>query len=56
MLEDQFAERAATEPELLAYHFTEAGLIDRAIEGLANVEAIGHLNKTIGVLLLLCQT
>ena len=32
VLRDQFATTAATEPELLAYHFTQAGLNEAAIE------------------------
>jgi hypothetical protein len=32
VLRDQFAARAATEPELLAHHFTQAGLTEMAIE------------------------
>jgi predicted ATPase len=32
VLREQFAERATTEPELLAYHFTQAGLVEAAIE------------------------
>ena len=32
VLRDQFAATAATEPELLAHHFTEAGLTEAAIE------------------------
>jgi predicted ATPase len=32
ILQDQFAARAAVEPELLAHHFTQAGLIEDAIE------------------------
>ena len=32
ILRDQFASRATTEPELLAHHFTRAGLTEAAIE------------------------
>jgi hypothetical protein len=32
VLRDQFAATAAAEPELLAHHFTRAGLIEAAIE------------------------
>ena len=32
VLRDQFAASAAAEPELLAHHFTQAGLIEAAIE------------------------
>jgi len=55
-LEHSFPERAEAEPELLAYHLTEAGLAEpaiaywrkaglRAIERSANVEAVAHLMK-----------
>ena len=54
VLEERFAEIKATQPELLAHHYTEAGLIEqaipywqmagqRAIERSANEEAINHL-------------
>ncbi len=60
-LERQFPERAATEPELLAHHFTEAGLDEKAVAywlkaGLrsqghaANREAIGHFTRGLEVL------
>jgi predicted ATPase len=56
VLEAQFPDICETQPELLAQHYTEAGLIaqaipywqqagQRAIEGSANLEAIGHLTK-----------
>ncbi|HEY2586809.1 MAG TPA: SpoIIE family protein phosphatase [Tepidisphaeraceae bacterium] len=55
-LESRFPETAQALPELLAHHFTEAGMVERGIDywlkaGLlsrarfANVEAIGHLRK-----------
>jgi predicted ATPase len=55
-LEQSFPERAEVEPELLAYHLTEAELTEpaiaywrtaglRAIERSANVEAVAHLTK-----------
>jgi len=61
VLEERFPETAETQPELLAYHYTEAGLeahaIDywqragqRALQRSANVEAIGHLTKGLEVL------
>ena len=61
VLEQQFAEVVKTQPELLAQHYTEAGLPEqalpywhqagqRAVERSANVEAISHL--TIGLELL----
>ena len=51
-----FAETVDTQPELLAHHYTEAGLVahalpywhragQRAIERSANLEAISHLKK-----------
>jgi predicted ATPase len=56
VLEKRFPEAKETQPELLARHYTEAGLItqaipywqqagQRAIERLANIEAISHLTK-----------
>jgi tetratricopeptide (TPR) repeat protein len=61
VLERQFPERAGAEPELLAHHFTEAGLDEKAVDywrraGLrsqdraANREAIGHLTRGLEVL------
>jgi predicted ATPase len=61
ILEDQFPETAETQPELLAHHYTEAGLNeqaigywqhagDRAIQRSAHVEAIGHLKKGLEML------
>ena len=55
-LESRFPETAQTLPELLAHHFTEAGMLEegvsywlkaglRCLERSANVEAIGHLTK-----------
>ena len=60
VLEAQFAHTAETQPELLAHHFTEAGISERAVHywlkaGLrsrdrsANVEAIGHLTKGLAL-------
>ena len=60
-LEQQFPEKANTEPELLAYHFTEAGLVEsavgywyaagqRASERSASLEAVAHLGKGLVVL------
>jgi tetratricopeptide (TPR) repeat protein len=56
ILEERFAERARSAPELLAHHCTEAGLIApavrywrragmKAIEHSANIEAIAQLSK-----------
>jgi predicted ATPase len=58
VLRDQFAATDATEPELLARHFTQAGLTDAAIEWWGKAgdqalrrsgfqEAIAHLGKAI---------
>ena len=58
ILRDRFADRAATEPEVLAHHFTQAGLTDDAIEWWSKAgdqalrrsafeEAIAHLGKAI---------
>jgi class 3 adenylate cyclase/predicted ATPase len=57
----RFPQTVETRPELLAHHFTEAGLPDQAIgywlkaglgsrERSANVEAIGHLKKGLELL------
>src|SRR5215470_7282199 len=57
-LRDRFADKTATEPEVLAHHFTQAGLTDAAIEWWAKAgdqalrrsafqEAISHLGKAI---------
>jgi predicted ATPase len=64
VLEARFPQTALTQPELLAHHFTEAGLTEMAIgywlkagsrsrERLANVEAIGHLTKGLDLLAML---
>jgi len=56
VLEAQFQDVAQAQPALLAYHYTEAGLAaqavpywlragERAVERVANVEAISHLRK-----------
>jgi predicted ATPase len=66
-LENRFPEAAAAQPELLAHHYTEAGLIgqaipywrragERAIQGSANVEAISHLTKGLELLATLPET
>ncbi len=55
---DQLPERAETEPEVVAYHFAQAGLREPAVEWWAkagdlalqrsaNVEAIAHLEKAL---------
>jgi predicted ATPase len=67
VLEEQFTETAEAEPELLAHHCTEAGLIEqavaywykagqRAIERSAHVEAIGHLRQGLALLETLPET
>src|SRR5262249_20084487 len=61
VLEAQFPETAEAEPELLAQHYTEAGLIvqaisywqqagQKAVERSANVEAISHFTTGIELL------
>jgi class 3 adenylate cyclase/predicted ATPase len=58
ILRDRFADTAAAEPEVVAYHFTQAGLTDAAIEWWGKAgdqalrrsafqEAISHLGKAI---------
>ncbi|HEV8716962.1 MAG TPA: AAA family ATPase, partial [Candidatus Binatia bacterium] len=60
VLEEKFSEAKETQPELLAHHYTEAGLIaqatvywqragQRAIERSANLEAINHLTKGLEI-------
>jgi predicted ATPase len=60
-LEDQFAEVAETQPQLMAHHLAQAGLLERAInylrkagqranESSANAEAIGHLRLALELL------
>ena len=67
VLETQFPETAATQPELLAYHYTEAGLAEPAIgywqragrqaaRRSAHLEAIAHLTKGLELLLCLPET
>jgi tetratricopeptide (TPR) repeat protein len=61
VLEREFPEIVAAQPELLALHCTEAGLMqqaidnwlragERAIEGSANLEAIAHLTRGLKIL------
>src|SRR5690348_6302661 len=58
ILRDRFPDTAAAEPEVLAHHFTQAGLTDAAIEWWGKAgdqalrrsafqEAISHLSKAI---------
>jgi predicted ATPase len=67
VLEARFAEVCETQPELMAQHYTEAGLVEpaipywqragqRASERSAYVEAIGHLTKALEVLRTLPDT
>jgi predicted ATPase/class 3 adenylate cyclase len=67
VLEAQFPETAETQPELLAQHYTEAGLGEQAIgywqragqqasERSANVEAISHFTTGIELLKTLAET
>ena len=67
VLETRFSETAETQPELVAYHYTEAGLSaqaipywqragQRAVERSAHVEAIAHLTKGLEVLTTLPDT
>jgi TOMM system kinase/cyclase fusion protein len=67
MLEAHFPAMAATQPEVLAHHYTEAGFLaqaipywqragQRAVERSANLEAIGHLTKGLDVLARLPET
>jgi predicted ATPase len=67
MLEAQFPDTAEAQPELLAHHYTEAGLIEkavhywhhagqRAIERSAHVEAIAHLRQGLALLQTLPET
>jgi class 3 adenylate cyclase/predicted ATPase len=60
-LENQFPETAEKQPELVAYHYTEAGLAEpaiaywrkagqRATRRAANIEAIDHLRRGLAML------
>ena len=66
-LEERFPDRAATEPEVLAYHFSEAGLLPAAIgywqaagkraTGRAGmVEAVAYFDKALALLRTLPET
>jgi class 3 adenylate cyclase/predicted ATPase len=63
----QFPEITATQPELLAHHYTEAGLAERALgywqragqhanARFAHVEAVSHLTKGLALLATLPKT
>jgi class 3 adenylate cyclase/predicted ATPase len=67
VLEARFPETAATQPELLAHHFTESGLMgqaisywqragEHAVQRSANVEAISHLTQALALLQTLPDT
>jgi class 3 adenylate cyclase/predicted ATPase len=67
MLEAEFPETVEAEPELVAHHYTEAGLNEQAVgywlqagkraaQRSANAEAINHLNRGIEVLMALPDT
>src|SRR5262249_44056038 len=67
VLEAQFPETAEAQPELLAHHYTEAGLTEKAvhywhhagqkaIERSAHVEAIAHLRQGLALLQTLPET
>jgi class 3 adenylate cyclase/predicted ATPase len=67
VLEERFAETKETQPELLAHHYTEAGLTTqaipywqqagrRAVERSANLEAVNHLTKGLELLKTLPDT
>ena len=67
VLEERFPEIIETQPELLAHHYTEAGLVEQAIpywqragqsaaQRSANMEAISHLTKGLELLKTLPDT
>ncbi len=67
VLEAEFPETKVTQPELLAHHYTEAGLIEQsitywykagqsAIQRSAHVEAIAHLRQGLALLETLPET
>jgi predicted ATPase len=67
VLEEQFPATAAAQPELLAHHYTEAGLMAQAVsywhkagrgasERSAHVEAINHLRQGLALLQTLPET
>lgn len=66
-IEARFPQTVRTQPELLAQHFTEAGLVEKAVgywleagrrshDRFANVEAISHLTKGLELLLTLDES
>jgi predicted ATPase len=67
VLEERFTETKETQPEMLAHHYTEAGLVtqaifywqkagQRAIQRSASAEAISHLTKGLDLLKTLPDT
>src|SRR5262249_22317902 len=68
VLESQFPEIAETQPELLAHHYTEAGLMEQAVgywykagqraamERSAHVEALAHVRQGLALLETLPET
>jgi predicted ATPase len=67
VLEGRFPETAETQPELLAHHYTEAGLREqampywqqagqRALQRSANLEAVSHVTRGLEVLSTLPET
>jgi TOMM system kinase/cyclase fusion protein len=67
VVEVRFPEVCETQPELLAHHYTEAGVLaqavpywqragQRALERSANLEAVAHLRKALEVLATLPDT
>jgi predicted ATPase len=67
VLGTQFPQIVETQPELMAHHYTEAGLVKQAIaywqragqqalQRLANLEAIRHLTKGLELLAILPET
>jgi predicted ATPase len=67
VLDERFPETTETHPELVAHHYTEAGLIEqaipywqqagqRAVQRSANLEAISHLTKGLELLKTLPDT
>ena len=67
ILVERFPETAATKPELVAYHYTQAGLMEpaisywrkasqRAMEHAANAEAVAHLDRAMQIVAALPQS
>jgi predicted ATPase/class 3 adenylate cyclase len=67
VLEERFPETCETQPELVAHHYTEAGLHAQAVpywqragqqarQRSANLEAVQHLTKGLGLLATLPET